>query len=203
VIEKNTVYIEVSKIVDLKNNNFKLTELQEKRYKAFSVKKRAVEYKTIYSCLNEKLSLFLGCPISDLEFNTTDLGKPYLEGNPLCFNIAHSGEVVVFAYSLDPIGIDIETNRFIKNEQKLLEKVLSDDDLFHTKGDPFFHTWTKVESFVKCLGLSLFNINKKSLFEKSPILYQGKSYFQRVITSITDCTIALTKEGVISRVVNL
>ena len=67
------------------------------------------------------LGRYLGCPPQDLRFVTGEHGKPALEmdpdaasasrhAGPISFNVSHSDDVALFAFSsIGPVGIDIET----------------------------------------------------------------------------------------------
>ena len=45
------------------------------------------------------------------EILKTGVGKPFLDGNPLCFSISHSDGRAVIAVSSRPVGVDIELCR--------------------------------------------------------------------------------------------
>ncbi len=94
-------------------------------------------------------------------FNKMEKGKPYLEGNPVYFNISHSGEWVVAAFCNSvEVGIDVEkikkvnfeiAERFFSKKEKM--------ELFAKTGDEklryFFDLWTLKESYLKLLGKGL------------------------------------------------
>lgn len=103
------------------------------------------------------------CP----EILKDEMGKPYLEGNGLHFNVSHSGEYLAIAISEQPVGIDIQETKIIKEgmyrkvvqpqEQQLIGKERQKD---------FLRLWTLKESFVKAEGRGLRISMKEYYFEK-------------------------------------
>ena len=84
-------------------------------------------------------------------------GKPYLSSHKNIFiNISNSSYAVACAVSKSEIGIDIE--RFRKYPEKILTRVLSDNELEYfsnysgDKNKLFFKFWTLKESYIKMIG---------------------------------------------------
>lgn len=88
--------------------------------------------------------------------------KPYLKGHPeICFNLSHSGSMVMAAFSDHEVGCDIEkigkgslkmVRRFFHpEEQKELERMalLSTSEVWD---EEFCRYWTWKESFMKVTG---------------------------------------------------
>ena len=96
----------------------------------------------------------------------TDKGKPYFEEAPdLHFSISHSGDYWVSAFSLLPIGVDVQKIRacniaqiskrfFHIAEYKVLQNIatISGEEACH---DAFFKIWTAKESYVKLTGTGI------------------------------------------------
>ena len=85
-------------------------------------------------------------------------GKPYFEGNPVHFNISHSGEYVFGVLSDVEVGVDIqkcegykdhgiEDSFFHENEKRLFDG-LSEEE----RAQLFFTLWVKKESYGKLTG---------------------------------------------------
>lgn len=103
-----------------------------------------------------------GGHISDPEITLNEHGKPFLQNlqSPLFFNISHSGDYLVVAFSEQEIGIDIEriarcrmevARRFYHPvEVEALEKA---DGTARTA--LFFRLWAIKESFLKYTGTGL------------------------------------------------
>lgn len=103
---------------------------------------------------------FLGI---EAEISINAFGKPQLLSSPLQFNLSHSGNVILLAFSLNnPVGIDVEERREIKDidsiagsyfhefEAKVLSKL--NQPLL---SQAFFSCWVKKEAVIKALGLGL------------------------------------------------
>lgn len=94
-----------------------------------------------------------GLSVADVRMNES--GKPEADG--ICFNLSHSGELVVCAVGKKPVGCDVE---LIKDAPKrVAEKSLSDAEREHLQqfsGDEynreFFRIWTRKESYLKMTG---------------------------------------------------
>lgn len=96
-----------------------------------------------------------------LKIAYTDKNKPYLASHPhIHFNISHSGDWVVIAFSENHVGVDVEkvrkinlniARRFFSNEEKTRLFRLHEKDQM----DYFFDLWTLKESFLKAIGTGL------------------------------------------------
>jgi 4'-phosphopantetheinyl transferase len=85
--------------------------------------------------------------------------KPYLENGPF-FNISHSGNYVVAAFSEIPVGIDIEEERAIDVEA--LSSVFHADELAFLKENnyqqsTFYKLWVRKEACLKASGIGIIN----------------------------------------------
>ena len=86
-------------------------------------------------------------------------GKPYVEGNPLYFNLSHAGNYAVAAFADAPVGVDMEqlgrakaavANRFFtEEEQKMLSGSLDEPEEWQRR---FAWIWTRKESYIKAVG---------------------------------------------------
>ena len=98
-------------------------------------------------------------PLS-LSYAFSEYGKPYLRGEKeMYFNLSHSGNYVVCAFSDEEIGVDIQMQRkrqgdivrrfFSREDKELLEKMTNagmDSD------EAFYCMWTVKESYMKLTG---------------------------------------------------
>lgn len=91
-------------------------------------------------------------------------GKPLLVNG--CFNISHSNEWIMCAYSNHNVGVDIE--EYEKYSEGLAEFFFTEDEISRLENLPknerikfFTDTWTFKESYVKTKGISIFNIKAK------------------------------------------
>lgn len=69
----------------------------------------------------------------------------------ICFNISHSGNLIILGMSDIPLGVDIELIRPIKEQ---LKKYISTSIEYEYIKDEetFFEIWTNKESLLKCQG---------------------------------------------------
>lgn len=91
-------------------------------------------------------------------FRYNPQGKPYLENNPIYFNITHSGDYVAVAVADHEIGIDIEKVR--TNKIRVAERFFSQEEIYHIKQsqnpDQYFtRLWSIKEAYLKYIGSGL------------------------------------------------
>ncbi len=117
-----------------------------------------------YANLRVILGLYLNVPPASLQFEKNSFGKPYIcgESNPqgLCFNMSHTGNVVMLAISLKhEVGIDIEKVREFDKLDNVAYNFLSscEADYYNTlskekKKQFFFLSWVRKEALIKAQG---------------------------------------------------
>ena len=94
-------------------------------------------------------------------------GKPYLEGHSLCFNVSHSGEYLAIAVSEQPVGIDIQKPKEIKDGMyRKVVQPMEEGLIGENREKDFLRLWTLKESFVKADGRGLRISMKDYWFEK-------------------------------------
>jgi 4'-phosphopantetheinyl transferase len=110
------------------------------------------------------LRYILGCKLgiqsNTIIFRKSDNGKPYLENKETHFNLSHSGDWVVMAFSDGEVGIDVEVVRPVN--YRIAERFFSLEEVASLnskegdeKLDYFFDLWTLKESFLKLIGTGL------------------------------------------------
>ena len=72
-------------------------------------------------------------------------GKPFVEGNPMCFNISHSNKLVGIVFDACNIGLDIEFKKK-RNYKSVLKHFGVNKDVLE---DEFFQMWTVYEAEYK------------------------------------------------------
>jgi 4'-phosphopantetheinyl transferase len=113
--------------------------------------------------LRRTLGEALGVEAAALDFRLSPLGKPYLARNPLYFNLSHSGDYAVLAWSeVCEVGVDIEERRgdfawedvaaqaFSTAEQSYLAGLQEEE-----RHAAFYDIWTMKEAYVKALGCGI------------------------------------------------
>lgn len=129
-----------------------------------------------------------------IEFDYNEHEKPSLKNHPKAhFNISHSGDYVVVAFSDCPVGVDIEKNK--GNRLKVAKRFFTReelDDLFAFSEEKeqieyFYQLWTLKESYMKTIGkgismsLSSFSFKKfhtdfRLRYSSEDMGYQFTSY---------------------------
>ena len=100
----------------------------------------------------------------DIEFAYGSKGKPTLASpGRLQFNTSHSGDVVLFAFTLDcEIGVDVEAIRPMPDIEDIAKRFFCAEEtaeLMALPGDQretgFFLCWTRKEAYIKATGEGL------------------------------------------------
>jgi 4'-phosphopantetheinyl transferase len=114
--------------------------------------------------LRELLAGFSGERAHDLRLSLSAKGKPALKSDRrLCFNLAHSHERAVFAFSWNrELGIDIEQIRPVSSLRALAAQVLTERERQWFQALPpacaveaFLLAWTRKEAYLKWTGEGL------------------------------------------------
>ena len=107
------------------------------------------------------LGRYLGVEAPAIQFAYGPKGKPHLvECSRTHFNLAHSGELAVFAFALDcEVGVDVEKIRPISDLAQIgerffcaaeTEELLSEEP--SARQEMFFRCWTRKEAYIKAVG---------------------------------------------------
>lgn len=132
----------------------------------FRFEKHRRHYSVARGTLRELLSRYLGVTSTDFRFSYSEYGKPELafpEVPQFKFNLAHSGEVALYAFTLmGDVGIDVEfirpeftgddiARRFFSTSEVSSLNQLPDD----ARHQAFFNCWTRKEAVIKAKGMGL------------------------------------------------
>ena len=126
-----------------------------------------VRYIVSHGLLRRLLGGYLSLSPAGLRFVAGEFGKPALvlqNGQPpLCFNMAHSGEVIVYGVTLGrQVGVDVEVIRssfdvmdlargqFSQFEIEALEAASAPERV-----EAFFRCWARKEAYLKARGVGL------------------------------------------------
>ena len=110
------------------------------------------------------ISQYLGIKEQDVKFTANTYGKPQISSSlnkkGLQFNIAHSGDVVLFAFAFDvKVGVDVEYIKEFPNYMELAEKSFSEAEYLYIEKSrsliAFYEVWTSKEAYVKAIGEGL------------------------------------------------
>lgn len=100
---------------------------------------------------------------SHLHIAVSPYGKPFIEGSPIKFNLSHSANFAIYAFSLGTeIGIDIEEEDGQINIGEIAPLVLSAAERVEFKSfdclrqkQEFYKLWTRKEAVTKNYGLGM------------------------------------------------
>lgn len=150
---------------------------------AFNKKKRE---KLFFHALNLYIkdnNIKINGDINSLKISKNNNGKPFIEGENICFNISHSENYWVCAFSKGEVGIDIEKIKtrdymkfakryFAKEEVDFLENIKDTEEL----KKEFYRIWTVKEAIVKQKGESIFDkVREYKVIENGLIINHVKS----------------------------
>lgn len=142
-----------------------LSEEEKRRAFAFKFDVHRNRYIRGRAFLRKKLSLLTDIPANKLSIESEHRGKPYLPGSSIAFNLSHTGDVAIYAFSrtLSRLGIDIELisrdsdieglsdHYFTSGECEVLRSLPAAE-----KKKMFFLIWTAKEARMKLSGEGLF-----------------------------------------------
>lgn len=107
------------------------------------------------------LGCFLQTDPDSLHFSVNSFGKPeLLSRDGVNFNISHTSNMVAFACSAHPVGVDAESIKQTKYDESVATLVLSDEERFamgrrENKDLALLSYWTAKEAAVKMRGQGL------------------------------------------------
>lgn len=146
--------------------------------------------------LREFLSHYLQTDFVKVAISYSKSGKPYLNNkinSNLKFNYSHSGDYIIYAFTLDDeIGVDIEEIKDIPEFDELSRTHFSDEEqsiyfaLKNTdeKKQLFYKIWTRKEALLKAEGsgitidlksLTVLKMNKKNV-NQVKVKFSNKEY---------------------------
>src|SRR5882724_506538 len=120
-------------------------------------------YVSARAVLRLQLGDFLECDPKSLLFQYTSHGKPFIEQRGIEFNLSHSGDWVLFAFtSSAEVGVDIEHIRPMPNMRDVAQQNFAASEFASWEATPeqdrteaFYRCWTRKESFIKAISEGL------------------------------------------------
>jgi 4'-phosphopantetheinyl transferase len=118
------------------------------------------------TALRDLLARYVGAAPATLRFTAGPHGKPMLvpgsTDSPPGFNVAHSGRVILLAFSACDVGIDVEQLRNDVEMEELARRFFAPEEVAAVHATPgarrvetFFRIWTRKEAFLKAQGAGL------------------------------------------------
>lgn len=131
----------------------------------FKFNKHRSNYITSRYYLRVLTGMYIATKPHKIVFHYTDKDKPYIkpDSNNIKFNLAHSGNRCVFAFTkIYDVGIDIEHKREIPDAREICHRFFSEKEIEDLNkvndelvSDTFLLCWTRKEAFIKAVGEGL------------------------------------------------
>ncbi|MDD4922140.1 MAG: 4'-phosphopantetheinyl transferase superfamily protein [Bacteroidales bacterium] len=135
----------------------------------------------------------------------TDAGRPYFQNAPFDFNISHTDNCAILAFSENGrVGIDVEKIKEVDLSdfetvfsEKIWDIIFSSED----KNGMFYYYWTILESAVKADGRGLSLVSSKQItILNDQVLIDGKEWYphhKNFDPSISCCVMSTNKNETI------
>lgn len=127
-------------------------------------------------------------------------GKPRIKGQErFHYNLSHSGNRVVIAWSDSPVGVDVQQMRMDPAKEDLARRFFTSGERAYIFDSPegtaerFYRVWTGKESYLKYLGtgltksLSSFSILSPEIAPMLTTRYLAEGYCVSLCTGDPDC----------------
>lgn len=144
-----------------------VADAERRRANRFAFARQRRRFIVARARLRRLLGTRLGVRPEAVELVYGAQGKPALAGRfggvDLRFNIAHSGDIVVYAFATGgEIGVDVEAVRAVPDSDAIAARFFSSSEraayqALRPRERPmgFFNCWTRKEAFLKALGAGL------------------------------------------------
>lgn len=117
------------------------------------------------AALRRLLAARLGCAPAAVPIVADARGKPVLAGGagaPLWFSVSHSGSIALVALAAEPVGVDVEAERVLRDPVALAARFFSPGERGAVELAPvsertrrFLELWTAKEAVLKASGAGL------------------------------------------------
>lgn len=165
-LDENEVLLCAADITDFVSSvrDWHLSAAEQDRAKRFHYPQHAQQFVISHGLLRDILATSLNCHPRDIAYQTYEHGKPYLEGDPLHFNISHTGSIIMIALAKTAcLGVDVEmvgrgkdilaiAGRYFSDAE--YEQIL-DQQTAALQQQMFTRLWTLKEAVVKFSGRGL------------------------------------------------
>lgn len=135
-----------------------LADWELERAVRFRFQNDAKRYLVAHVALRQILGQHLKLGPHQIPLETTELGKPFIAGYPVHFNMSHSGDWALIGLNTRQIiGVDIEVYQAVPEIDRLAKHNYTASEysaLQATKSplDAFFTCWTRKEACLKAIG---------------------------------------------------
>lgn len=139
-----------------------LSSNEVERADRFALEHLTRAHELSHGALRLLLAGALSCKPQAIEYRYGPRGKPFLGGpSRLQFNMAHSGNLALYAFTLDQeIGVDLEEIRGVPEIYQIAARYFCEEEAAELKTFPtgtqanqaFFRCWTRKEAYIKAVG---------------------------------------------------
>lgn len=182
-IKSRSVHLWRVPLADLFSDESRLFSLLSDDEKARAMRFKFATHRKRYvaarGSLRQVISLYTGIAAEKITFSYGKHGKPFLKNAVLNFNVSHSEELAVFAFSDQEIGVDIEKIAAPFKEE-VAKKYFSEAEFQsliqlseHEQCRAFYLLWSEKEAVIKLFGEGVYTLEKESIARK----YQVKDFF--------------------------
>jgi 4'-phosphopantetheinyl transferase len=140
-----------------------LSSDERARADAFHSEAHRYKFALARGALRLLLGSYLAVDPASIQFGYGMHGKPFVRSaSDLKFNIAHSGDLALYAISFLEVGIDIEQMRPLPDLMKIAHRFFSAAEAIELAGltgdaraSAFHHCWARKEAYIKAVGAGL------------------------------------------------
>lgn len=139
-----------------------LSPAEQERAARFRFDVHRSRYVSAHVLMRRTLAAYCGIDPAALVFDQEELGKPYLRGFPIHFNLSHSGDHAMLAVSASPVGADIELVAAKPDLRKIAARFFAPPESQALDSLPperltwgFYRLWTFKEALLKATGEGL------------------------------------------------
>lgn len=140
-----------------------LAEEERERAAHFHFERDRNHYIAGRGMLRVLLGRYLNQSPDKVSISYSEYDKPFLPNSELRFNLAHSGDLVLFAFCLhDDVGVDVEMERELSDALAIARRFFSPGERDTLQSLPevqripaFFRCWSRKEAFIKAVGEGL------------------------------------------------
>ncbi len=133
-----------------------LSESEQERATAFRSDEARAAFVAGRSGVRAIGARYTGIPPAGLDLQVGAAGKPFFANAGLAFNVSHSGDAVVAAFSGEPVGVDIERSGRRGDFLAIANRFFPPDEVEGISGEEdFLRLWTAKEAMLKLTGVGI------------------------------------------------
>ena len=140
-----------------------LSSDEKNRAQKFRFNKDSQNFIVARGILRSLIGRYLDTNPAEISFHYSEFGKPGIANNSLKFNISHSQNLALFAFTKKfNVGVDVEFVNPNFEVKDIATKFFSANEIMNLLALPeqeqtlgFFNCWTRKEAFIKAVGEGL------------------------------------------------